>query len=254
MCAFAVMPKGGACDINGISTKLSGLRQQLRNIWALLVYLNIGSDISDGACNPCTCFSTASGMIHSHTCIASRGSSYLPHFHANVSAWARRFMLYRLGFSSLPHAAWQNIRYSVQFFFLFNSISFHLSVAFASHLLGYQMQWGITSKVRGVFVIAMPLWLPLAACIMHQALESLQQRPPCVQEVVASNFFKELRFTFFQYRTMYCLFAFFTVMMVRPQGSLISSFACSMLVYVSLLCGCQSPDLLDMSPDVPCRW
>ena len=77
-------------------------------------------------------------------------------------------MLYRLGFSSLPHAAWQNIRYSMQFFFLFNSISFHLSVAFASHLLGYQMQWGITSKVRGdmSFAFAVPLWLPLAACFM----------------------------------------------------------------------------------------
>ena len=61
-------------------------------------------------------------------------------------------MLYRLGFSSLPHAAWQNLRYSMQFFFLFNSISFHLSVAFASHLLGYEMQWGITSKVRSVLL------------------------------------------------------------------------------------------------------
>ena len=70
-------------------------------------------------------------------------------------------MLYRLGFSSLPHAAWQNVRYSMQFFFLFNGISFHLSVAFASHLLGYEMQWGITSKVRTVLLPFFPLKLLL---------------------------------------------------------------------------------------------
>ena len=129
-------------------------------------------------------------------------------------------MLYRLGFSSLPHAAWQNIRYSMQFFFLFNSISFHLSVAFASHLLGYEMQWGITSKVRAVllYLLATILWLPTAAYVMHSPEDALRQSSPSVQEVIASNFFKELRFTFSQYRTMYCLFTFFTVMMVRPPG------------------------------------
>jgi len=30
----------------------------------------------------------------------------------------------------------------------FLGLSFHLSVAFASHLLGYNMSWGITSKAR----------------------------------------------------------------------------------------------------------
>lgn len=57
-------------------------------------------------------------------------------------------MLYRLGFCSLLHAAWQNLRFCLQFLFFFNGISFHISVAFVSHLLGYEMQWGITAKAR----------------------------------------------------------------------------------------------------------
>lgn len=32
------------------------------------------------------------------------------------------------------------------FFFFFNGLSFHLSAAFASHLLGFQMSWGSTCK------------------------------------------------------------------------------------------------------------
>jgi hypothetical protein len=128
----------------------------------------------------------------------------------------RRFMMYRLGVSSLPQSAWLNIsapgphrialavtlltshdaltracpaEYSLVYFFHFNGcaqrpernawrhrahpallcleprclepehaqrvtgvlgrrLSFHLSVAFASHLLGYNMSWGITSKAR----------------------------------------------------------------------------------------------------------
>lgn len=32
------------------------------------------------------------------------------------------------------------------FFFFFNGLSFHLSAAFASHLLGFRMSWGSTSK------------------------------------------------------------------------------------------------------------
>ena len=60
--------------------------------------------------------------------------------HADDMRCVRSVMLYRLGFCSLLHAAWQNMRYCVQFLFFFNGISFHLSVAFASHLLGYEMQ------------------------------------------------------------------------------------------------------------------
>lgn len=37
-------------------------------------------------------------------------------------------------------------RYIVVFFFFFNGLSFHLSAAFASHLLGFRMSWGSTSK------------------------------------------------------------------------------------------------------------
>jgi len=32
------------------------------------------------------------------------------------------------------------------FFFFFNGLSFHLSAAFASHLLGFRMSWGSTTK------------------------------------------------------------------------------------------------------------
>jgi hypothetical protein len=32
------------------------------------------------------------------------------------------------------------------FFFFFNGLSFHLSAAFASHLLGFKMSWGSTTK------------------------------------------------------------------------------------------------------------
>ncbi len=37
-------------------------------------------------------------------------------------------------------------RYSLVFFFFFNGLSFHLSAAFASHLLGFKMTWGSTTK------------------------------------------------------------------------------------------------------------
>ena len=37
-------------------------------------------------------------------------------------------------------------RYVIVFFFFFNGLSFHLSAAFASHLLGFRMSWGSTSK------------------------------------------------------------------------------------------------------------
>ena len=43
-----------------------------------------------------------------------------------------------------------------------------------------------------------------------------QQSLPWAQEVVATNFFKEVRFTFSQYRTLYCVFTFFAAIMVRP--------------------------------------
>lgn len=37
-------------------------------------------------------------------------------------------------------------RHSLVFFFFFNGLSFHLSAAFASHLLGFNMSWGSTTK------------------------------------------------------------------------------------------------------------
>ena len=51
-------------------------------------------------------------------------------------------------------------RYSLVFFFFFNGLSFHLSAAFASHLLGFRMSWSSTTK-----------------------------------EVVDTNFFKEVKFS-----------------------------------------------------------
>ena len=56
-----------------------------------------------------------------------------------------------------------------------------------------------------------------ANCLLYRsAVDALQRSLPCAQEVVATNFCKEMRFTFSQYRTMYCVFTFFAVMMVRP--------------------------------------
>jgi hypothetical protein len=37
-------------------------------------------------------------------------------------------------------------RYGPFFLLFFNGLSFHLSAAFASHLLGFRMSWGSTSK------------------------------------------------------------------------------------------------------------
>ena len=86
----------------------------------------------------CACRHVTRVLLHVAACMQT------------TCAWARSVMLYRLGFCSLLHAAFQNLRYCLQFLFFFNGISFHISVAFASHLLGYEMQWGITAKAREV--------------------------------------------------------------------------------------------------------
>lgn len=55
-----------------------------------------------------------------------------------------------------------------------------------------------------------------AECLRYKTSnDTLQQSLPYAQEVVATNFFKEVRFTFSQYRTMYCVFTTFALMMVR---------------------------------------
>lgn len=74
------------------------------------------------------------------------------------------------------------------------------------------MAWTATSKVRRCALHAR----------RHARVESLTPYAVrATQEVVSSNFFKELRHTWNQYRSMYCLFTFFAVMIVRPPVLLV---------------------------------
>ncbi len=66
--------------------------------------------------------------------------------HQCALAFLLKTMFAGHGALALTHA--RSAEYSFVYFFFFNGLSFHLSVAFASHLLGYNMSWGITSKAR----------------------------------------------------------------------------------------------------------
>lgn len=78
---------------------------------------------------------------------ALAAARYISHMWLHVQTpVGNTFMMYRLGVNTLLKGAWLNLKYSLVFFFFFNGLSFHLSAAFASHLLGFQMSWGSTSK------------------------------------------------------------------------------------------------------------
>jgi hypothetical protein len=60
----------------------------------------------------------------------------------------------------------------------------------------------------------------------------------CVaQEVTATNFFRELRYTFNTYRSMYCLFTVFAIMIVRARAGLRACYVPHVLHACDMLCG-----------------
>ncbi|KAI9349442.1 glycosyl transferase family group 2-domain-containing protein [Zopfochytrium polystomum] len=85
---------------------------------------------------------------------------------------------YRLKELSLISALWENITWIPFFAVFFSGLSFHVSLALVSHLVGYNMTWGSTAK-----------------------------------ELENSNFFKEVPKVFWGYKRMYLIFILLTVMM-----------------------------------------
>ncbi|KAI8838090.1 glycosyl transferase family group 2-domain-containing protein [Chytridium lagenaria] len=85
---------------------------------------------------------------------------------------------YRLKDKSIFGALWENICWMPFFAVFFSGLSFHVSLALVSHLIGYNMTWGTTAK-----------------------------------ELENSNFFKEVPKVLSGYKRMYVIFLLLTVML-----------------------------------------
>ncbi|KAJ3104440.1 hypothetical protein HDU97_009225 [Phlyctochytrium planicorne] len=114
-------------------------------------------------------------------------SYYLPSFDVLVTTIAVFTVLSNLSFAVFRYrlreknffwALWENICWMPFFAVFFSGLSFHVSLALVSHLIGYNMTWGTTAK-----------------------------------ELDASNFFKEVPKVLGGYKRMYIIFLLLTIML-----------------------------------------
>ncbi|KAJ3205138.1 hypothetical protein HDU67_009087 [Dinochytrium kinnereticum] len=112
---------------------------------------------------------------------------YLPSFDVLVTTIAVFTVLSNISFSVFRYrlkeknifmALWENICWMPFFAVFFSGLSFHVSLALVSHLIGYNMTWGTTAK-----------------------------------ELESSNFFKEVPKVLSGYKRMYILFLLLTIML-----------------------------------------